>query len=240
MYSPIIVNDPYPYSEIVFENSPINRVLEQGAPGQDWQPSSSGGGHTVKIDYDVNTSANVRLFTVVNGQLQNEGFYSANQLYKTVTCDENWQELDATKGISAENEKLHTTEEYKDKLGQVVLKRSFVDTSSTAGVVQIAAVETYYVYDDYGLLRFVVPPEAVKEMFDPSHEAPSVFKLVSEAETLEAAEEGINGYLVSKGGSLTLKPGYIFTATADKSLSVACGHVSADLIYSYLYDDNQR
>lgn len=156
-----LVTDPFPYAETVFENSPLNRVLQQGAPGADWQPTKDTNGnptlngHTVKMEYGTNGTADVLLFEVVNDQLNNKGgvqsgamyYYNPNQLYKTTVKDENW-----TKG------KLHTTEEFKDKLGQVVLIRSYVLENHV-----VTAVETYYVYDDFGLLRYVIPPLAVEE-----------------------------------------------------------------------------
>src|SRR5664280_5929 len=71
-------------------------------------------------------------------------YYEEGTLFKNVVKDENW-----TTGL------LHTTEEYKDIQGNVVLKRSYVTVGST-----ITPVETYYVYDDFGLLRYVLPPEA--------------------------------------------------------------------------------
>ncbi|MBR8534941.1 RHS repeat-associated core domain-containing protein [Carboxylicivirga sediminis] len=151
-----IASDSHPYAETVFENSPLNRVLAQGAPGAAWQPTFDNGnptfaGHTVKMDYGTNTAdaaTGVLLFEVGSNAVIKKDFYAANQLYKTVTKDENW---------TSARGKLHTTEEYKDKLGQVVLKRSYVGTVGSE-----TAVETYYVYDDYGLLRYVLPPEASK------------------------------------------------------------------------------
>ncbi|NOU62317.1 DUF6443 domain-containing protein [Marinifilum caeruleilacunae] len=138
--------DDYAYSKTVFENSPLNRVLAQGAPGSDWQPTFNGSiptfsGHTVKMEYDCNTNNEVLNFNVDNITATSNTYYGVNQLYKTVTKDENW-----TSG------KSHTTEEFKDKQGQVVLKRSWLDEST--------AVNTYYVYDDFGLLRYVLPPKA--------------------------------------------------------------------------------
>jgi len=54
------------------------------------------------------------------------------------TKDENW-----TSGTD------HTTEEFKNKSGQVILKRTY-----NAGTY-----DTYYVYDDYGNLTYVLPPK---------------------------------------------------------------------------------
>lgn len=48
-----------------------------------------------------------------------------------------------------------TTEEYKDKEGHVVLKRTFNLVGSTVQVLS-----TYYVYDDLGNLAFVLPPNS--------------------------------------------------------------------------------
>ncbi|WP_454880730.1 DUF6443 domain-containing protein [Sphingobacterium detergens] len=67
-WDPAVVKTANPYSVTVFENSPLNRVKEQGAPGADWQPlPAAGTGHTVKTDYGTNTATGldvVRLWTV--------------------------------------------------------------------------------------------------------------------------------------------------------------------------------
>ncbi|MDH5382214.1 MAG: DUF6443 domain-containing protein, partial [Cyclobacteriaceae bacterium] len=45
-----------PYAVTVFEPSPLNRVLEQGAPGTDWQPDlvTPANGKTIKMGYHIN------------------------------------------------------------------------------------------------------------------------------------------------------------------------------------------
>ncbi|MEE4001916.1 hypothetical protein V1T75_16380, partial [Tenacibaculum sp. FZY0031] len=72
--------------------------------------------------------------------------YTTGELYKTVTKDENH---------GGGTSKLHTTEEFKNKQGQVILKRTFA---------LVAAIETphdtYYVYDDFGNLTYVLPPKS--------------------------------------------------------------------------------
>jgi len=152
------------YSETRSEFTSLNRVLEQGAPGKDWMiDEDSDADHTIKFDYDTNTfdpndptnpdNDNVILFDVEHpiepdfpdGNLENTnlvyvGHYDADQLFKSVTKDENW-----TSG------KNHTTEEYTDKMGRVILKRAFNDNQSH---------DTYYVYDDFGNLTYVIPPLA--------------------------------------------------------------------------------
>lgn len=154
------------FSKTVFEASPLNRVLEQGAPGSVWQPGTSRtavAGRTDIIEYGTNniltsystTGSAVRLYTatIVTGAghehertLGGAGFYLANQLYITISKDENWTQADGKAG---------TVEEYKDKEGHVVLKRLFNKVGST-----IETLSTYYVYDDLGNLSFVLPPGA--------------------------------------------------------------------------------
>ncbi len=128
----------FAFSEKKFDNSPLNRVMAQGAPGQDWQLNN---GHTVKMEYMFNGTSEVLLFDVNDITKTSNAYYAANQLYKTITKDENW-----TTG------KAHTTEEFKDKQGQVILKRTWLDDSTP--------LNTYYVYDDFALLRYVLAPKA--------------------------------------------------------------------------------
>ena len=252
-----LIIDAFPYSETVFENSPLNRVLAQGAPGADWQPTKDDNGnptlkgHTVKMDYGTNAAHDVLLFQVLNDKLDNYGgdqygeycFYKANELYKTTTRDENWKELDATTGISQESEKLHTTEEYKDKLGQVVLKRNYVEDGPDTDNLP-DRVETYYVYDDFGLLRYVIPPKAVAALKGDTNDYSSSSKIIwftGDETTTSTADQGdADTYLVDKQGSLTLKPGFTFTAAIGKSLTITTASLNDDLCYSYRYDGCKR
>jgi RHS repeat-associated protein len=124
-----------PYAQTIFEPSPLNRPVEQGAPGADWQP----GQHTVKMAYGINSAQDeVRLWRVTNDQPTSTGFFPAGQLYKNTMEDE-----DGNQAV-----------EFTDKQGQVVLKRVQVDATQWA--------ETYYVYDIYGQQRVVFQPQAVK------------------------------------------------------------------------------
>ncbi|WP_333809270.1 DUF6443 domain-containing protein [Flavobacterium sp.] len=139
-----------PYSEKILENSPLNRVYKQAAPGEDWKKN---GGKEVKFEYATNLSTGseaVKLYKanaswnnslgVYEISLVQNGNYGANQLYVTITKDEHW--------ISGKN---NTTEEFKDKTGKIVLKRTYNNND---------AYETYYVYDQFGNLTYVIPPLA--------------------------------------------------------------------------------
>ncbi|WP_047415863.1 DUF6443 domain-containing protein [Cellulophaga sp. Hel_I_12] len=151
-----------PFSEKEFEPSPLNRVTKQAAPGYDWR---KGGGHEIEFEYQTNTfdpnnptnsnNDNVRLYGVTTTFSNNTysptltggstGYYEATELYKNITKDENHS------GTTKNN----TTEEFTDKQGRVVLKRTYADLP---GAPQ-AAHDTYYVYDDFGNLTYVIPPK---------------------------------------------------------------------------------
>ncbi|WP_455678347.1 DUF6443 domain-containing protein [Sphingobacterium faecium] len=149
-WDPHIKKTDYPYAVTVFENSPLNRVQQKGAPGLAWQPdadrtavvTTSTTGHTAVTEYGTNAAGDVRLWSINStGTGATSSFYAAGKLYKTVIKDENWIN---TTG------KTRTVEEYKDFEGRVVLKRNWeTDTKK---------LETHYVYDDFGDLRYVIPP----------------------------------------------------------------------------------
>jgi RHS repeat-associated protein len=153
----------YYYSKTIFENSLLNRIEEQGSSGKDWQPHSTGivnSGHTIKYEYGTNTQGEVH-FLYIDGDIMKLGkiinsifydCYPARALYKKIIKDENWTD-NQTYSV------LHTTEEFKDKHDQIVLKKSYVEKSGGYDVL-----ETYYVYDDFGLLRYVLSPEASSQL----------------------------------------------------------------------------
>lgn len=146
------------FSEKFFDYSSLNRTIEQSAPGKDWGQGSGtvsgklySDGHTIKLEYDLNTNNEVRYFPVTvsvsnntyTPSLGTSSYYGQGELTKSVTKDENWEE-------NQSNLLDHTTEEFKNKNGQVVLKRTYDNN---------VAHDTYYVYDDYGNLTYVFPPK---------------------------------------------------------------------------------
>ena len=152
------VANPNPFSEKHLEASPLNRVLEQGAPGADWKVDTNvDTDRTIKFDYQTNVADEVDLYRVIfptgnteQPQLFYDGSYAANELYKTITKDENWQPTGNT-----EWDKLNTTEEFKDKQGRVVLKRTYNMEDGSSSVIDH---DTYYIYDNYGNLTYVLSP----------------------------------------------------------------------------------
>lgn len=146
-------NTANPFSEKRFEPSPLSRVLEQAAPGNDWALGNVKK-NTIKLEYQTNsTSDAVRLFKAAASwnigtllydiPFSDAGSYAENELTKTVTFDEN-------SGVSP-SETAGSTVEFKNKNGQVVLKRTY-DAATKH--------DTYYVYDIYGNLTYVIPPKA--------------------------------------------------------------------------------
>lgn len=153
------------FAETRFEASPMHRVLEQGAAGASWQLSA---GHTQKMDYGTNITNEVRLWAVTANGADGLTFYQPGTLSKTIIKDENWV---ASAGKSG------TVEEFKDFDGRVVLKKAY----NTGEIAHC----TYYVYDDFGNLRYVLPP-AVNE----NGQAP----LTSFTEASNAFKQFIYGY----------------------------------------------
>lgn len=152
--TPYYENTLNPYNELVYENSPLGRVLTKAAPGLDWSLASN---HTVKLDYKANVAAdNVKLYKVVatwnssfdfyNIPLTDAGYYPVNTLIKSVVKNENW--------TSGNN---NTTEEFKDYQGKLILKRTY-GVSVVAGVEVNTTHDTYYVYDQFDNLTYVLPP----------------------------------------------------------------------------------
>ncbi|WP_177183515.1 DUF6443 domain-containing protein [Olleya namhaensis] len=147
------------FSQKSLEASPLNRLLEQAAPGESWRlNSTSDTDNTIKFDYQTNTATEVSQFSVnflqgnpATPQLVYTTKFGANQLYKNITKDENWKPSDL---------KNHTTEEFKNKQGQVVLKRTYNQNQKH---------DTYYIYDHFGNLTYVLSPEGTQAIENASN-----------------------------------------------------------------------
>ncbi|NQX40647.1 RHS repeat-associated core domain-containing protein [Pedobacter steynii] len=147
---PVIQNAAF--SETRFEASPLNRIMEMGAPGVAWQLSQ---GHTKKIDHGTNLAGEVKFWQLVAGGAESTKTYEVNRLRKTITRDEN----------TPATQKVGSIEEFKDFEGRLILKRSWE--------TEARDVSTYYVYDNFNNLRYVIPPAVgqnnfseVNEVFD--------------------------------------------------------------------------
>ena len=147
------------YSKKVLESSPLDRVEQLIQPGTDWQA------HPVTYAHQTNTGTDVLKFSTVTstgngifytGQLKVDGYHAASTLYKNKVSDEDGK----------------TSYEFKNGEGQVLLVRKVIDGVSVADPIDMNAlaapiagqnVDTYYVYNEYNQLAFVIPPLAVRE-----------------------------------------------------------------------------
>ncbi|MBY0535750.1 MAG: hypothetical protein K2P88_07870 [Chitinophagaceae bacterium] len=129
--------ESYFYSQVNIEASPLARVLKTLPPGLSWVGSNRG----VVNEYTFNQAeeTNVKKWTVAqtSGSIPTvTGAYGAGELYRMGTVDEHG----------------NTVYQYSDKNGAVVLKSVQLGTDWA---------HTFYVYDEFGRLRTVVPPKAV-------------------------------------------------------------------------------
>ncbi|NDK57359.1 RHS repeat-associated core domain-containing protein [Pontibacter sp. BT213] len=143
--------DNRPYAVPEYEASPLNRVLEQGAPGVAWQPiAGAATGKTIKAAWRSNQPGEVRLwkYDQTSDAFTTAGFYPANTLQVTEIRDE----ADAL------------TMEYKDLQGRVVLKKVQEIDNPQNAQAQVGFMVTQYMYDDRGQLRVVMQPEGSKKV----------------------------------------------------------------------------
>lgn len=131
------------YAQISFDNSPLNRLKNIKDPGTVWSASTG-----KSTDYDVNTAAdNVQIFTVDYAQGSSplwKGAYLTNTLLKLIYKDENGKDV----------------VEFINKSGQTILKK--VQLDDTPLNAYQGWICTYFIYDDFGLLRYELQPEAIK------------------------------------------------------------------------------
>ncbi len=131
-------NPNFTFGEKLFDGSPLNRVMEQGFPGEAWKVD---GGATINYEYNSNSDIyETYRFTVTeSNQLKKEGGYTEHRLNKKHITDENGKE----------------SIEYVDLSNRTVI--SIIDNNGLS-------IKTTYVYDDLGLLRYVLPPMAYSEL----------------------------------------------------------------------------
>lgn len=204
----------YAFSETRLENSPLSRVLEQGSPGADWQI----GQNTGSITYATNNSTDaVKNWTHDGLQASAQSLYSANELTKTTTTDEEGNQ----------------TVEFVNKTGQTVLKKSLVTGSTWA--------ETYYIYDDYGLLRSVLPPEANNlanaHYADLTSDGFSIIDGNHDVTTGEANDK----LAFTFSTTISIKDGITLTDGSHiKAIEVLTPEFLADWAFQYEYDGRNR
>ena len=142
------------YTKTVYESSPSDRIIGNYSAGNSWAGSNPG---VVSKRFSNSYYDEVRKWLVVenSGQLgtyNSTENYNPGELLKTISIDEDGKQII----------------EFKDKSDHVILRK-----------VQITAVLddgngknhsgwscTYYIYDDYDLLRAVLQPNAIEILKD--------------------------------------------------------------------------
>lgn len=130
-----------------FENSPLNRIINTKSPGKAWHDAAA---NTADIDYPINqVEEKVPLISI--GWTENdipvfEGYYKEYTLIKTKTEDVN---------------KSHIIT-YTNKSGLTVLRKVQLKTDAGEYLMNSEWICTYYVYDDFGRLRYTLEPKAVE------------------------------------------------------------------------------
>ena len=131
--------DVYAYSEKHHEDSPLSRVTEEYGPGSPWHTH----GKSVRTENLVNTASGdlaCGKYELAAGDLvRHYGVHAAGQLSAVRTTDEDG----------------HVTTVFTDKLGRTVLERRKNGSQN---------LDTYYIYDELGLLCYVLTPEASAAM----------------------------------------------------------------------------
>lgn len=127
-------SDPNPYTRPIYETSPLNRIARQYGAGSDWHTNEK----SVKTEYLTNTQTSplhCKLYSV-NG----------NNLTGGTSCYLNGT-LHVTR-VTDEDGKISYT--FTDNIGRTILQRVVNGNES---------LDTYFVYDNIGNLRFVLQPE---------------------------------------------------------------------------------
>jgi hypothetical protein len=132
--------DNYGFAPAKYDNSPLKRLIEQGFPGEIWQL----GGKSVKYEYLTNSSVNNEL-KVSNWSIDNNGNC------QLLNCYPNGK-LSALKTIT-EDGTIHY--EFHDLQGKTILQRDILNGIN---------VDTYFIYDDYALLRYIISPQGSSQI----------------------------------------------------------------------------
>ena len=137
-------SEQYFYQQHSYEPSPLNRVIKSTAPGSSWTGSNRG----VNTVYGLNdANDDVKSWTVYgSGSYGVSSTYANGQLSEITTIDEDGKQV----------------VEYKDKEDKTILKKVQQSPSPSAGYSGWMC--TYYLYDDFGLLRLVIQPKGVEYM----------------------------------------------------------------------------
>lgn len=136
-----LYGDPKPYSLNEYEQTPLNRLYMQYGPGSKWQDWTKG----IKTEYQVSTST-IAMYSCKYYEVEN----FSNDTIVHLSC----KPVNCTNMFNItihEGEDYEKTYNFTNGRGQNILTRQISNSIYH---------DTYYVYDDSGNLRIVLPPAA--------------------------------------------------------------------------------
>ncbi len=146
-YHNLFPEENYYFSRTFFDASPLQRILNTTSPGNSWAGQNKG---RSALQWANSKFDSVYYWTIdITGENDlpvTENFYIDGSLIAEQVTDE-----DGKRQIM-----------YKDEFGHIVLTRIQVLPDTYPG--HTGWLSTYYVYDEAGMLRFVIPPKAVEEL----------------------------------------------------------------------------
>ncbi|SKD10489.1 RHS repeat-associated core domain-containing protein [Chitinophaga ginsengisegetis] len=142
------------YGKTNFELSPLSRATEVYAPGNSWVGTESTTKKNITSRYLVNTATDaVRYWTVTIAAVGGLSTYATTTTYPPGTLFKTIQINEHGKQVI----------EFKDKEGKVVLKKVQLTASDAGtGSAHTGWLNTYYIYDDFKMLRCVIQPKGVE------------------------------------------------------------------------------
>ncbi|MFT3994616.1 MAG: DUF6443 domain-containing protein, partial [Dysgonomonas sp.] len=220
-----IYNDSNPYNETIYDNSPLNQIVNQISAGKEWYIN----GKSIRTEYGTNlgsSTSSVLTLTETDKDILGGAYLACNQIIlkpgfsfkatpeKSLILYIDPSQCNQTQTISqtsVENSKLNNLNsgfltcinysitgiqltrkgyyaqgelyvtlkededgnislEFKDKLNQIVLNRQINGTEK---------YDTYYVYDNNGNLRYVLPPLAVDKLTSDLNDSSEIMKQYS-------------------------------------------------------------
>jgi hypothetical protein len=144
--NPAIYGSERIFAEKKLESSPLDRLLEQTKVGTDWVNKP------IRYEYLANSANDIRAYSTTTGTANGitnstvevaenstgseNGYYKSGIIYKKKATDEDG----------------NTIYEYTNGREQLLLIRRVLSASENA--------DTYYVYNEYNNLAFIIPPKA--------------------------------------------------------------------------------
>ncbi len=131
------------FKEDIYENSSLDRITDAYDAGNEWYTAARRNQSHVRVEADPTVKRWV---------------YVDDNTPPTIST---YDTLLVNVSIDEEN---HVTREFIDKRGLTILKQTLETGNYITTPGSVTWLETYFIYDDLGLLKTIVPPEAVSRI----------------------------------------------------------------------------